>query len=86
MASSIHPEHVTPNMVGTTVFEPGANGRLREKYDDGTEFVIGNVGVWEPRDVLWWGGASWAFRPTPTPSCMCASTRSMTQLSRRASP
>jgi uncharacterized protein YndB with AHSA1/START domain len=46
----------TPGKPGTMVFESGPNGRLVEKYDDGTEFVIGDVRAWEPprRVVVGW--------------------------------
>jgi len=42
----------TPGQVGTMVFESGPSGRLLERYDDGTAFVIGQVRVWEPRRVV----------------------------------
>jgi uncharacterized protein YndB with AHSA1/START domain len=47
---------------GVLSFEPGANGRLIEKYGDGTEFVVGEVRVWEPprRLVVTWRQASFA--------------------------
>jgi uncharacterized protein YndB with AHSA1/START domain len=43
-------------------FEPGANGRLVETYEDGTTFVIGEVRVWDPprRLVVTWRQASFA--------------------------
>ncbi|MDN5743735.1 MAG: SRPBCC domain-containing protein [Nocardioidaceae bacterium] len=46
----------TPGRSGTMVFEPGAEGRLLERYEDGTEFVVGQVRVWDPphRVVLGW--------------------------------
>lgn len=34
--------------VGTLAFVPGPDGRLVERYDDGTEFVIGDVLRWDP--------------------------------------
>lgn len=45
---------------GVMVFEPGPSGRLVERYDDGTEFVIGQVRAWEPprRVVVGWRQAS----------------------------
>lgn len=51
-----------PGRVGTMVFEPGPAGKLLERYDDGTEFVIGRVRVWEPpqRFVLGWRHATFA--------------------------
>jgi uncharacterized protein YndB with AHSA1/START domain len=47
---------------GVLSFEPGANGRLLETYDDGSVFVIGQVSVWEPprRLVVGWRQASFA--------------------------
>jgi uncharacterized protein YndB with AHSA1/START domain len=47
---------------GVLSFEPGANGRLIEKYRDGTEFVVGDVRVWEPprRLVVTWRQGSFA--------------------------
>lgn len=52
----------TPGQVGTMVFECGPSGRLLGRYDDGTEFVIGQVLVWEPprRVVLGWRHATFA--------------------------
>lgn len=52
----------TPGRVGTMVFESGPDGRLLERYDDGTEFVIGRVRLWDPprRVVLGWRQASFA--------------------------
>ncbi|MGH3446947.1 MAG: SRPBCC domain-containing protein, partial [Nocardioidaceae bacterium] len=49
-------------MLGTMVFESGPRGRLVEKYDDGTEFVIGHVRAWDPprRVVVGWRHASFA--------------------------
>lgn len=46
----------TPGRTGTMSLEAGAGGRLIEKYDDGTEFVIGNVRAWDPpwRFVVGW--------------------------------
>ena len=48
---------------GTLAFEPGAGGRLLEKYPQGDPFVIGDVRVWEPphRLVVSWRQAS--FEP-----------------------
>lgn len=44
------------NRTGTLGFEPGAGGRLVERYDDGDTFVVGDVRVWEPphRLVMSW--------------------------------
>ncbi|KXP02410.1 SRPBCC domain-containing protein [Tsukamurella tyrosinosolvens] len=38
----------TRGRTGTMVFETGPSGRLLERYDDGTEFVIGAVRAWDP--------------------------------------
>ena len=47
---------------GVLSFEPGANGRLIEKYGDGTVFVVGDMRVWDPphRLVVTWRHASFA--------------------------
>lgn len=47
---------------GVLSFEPGENGRLIERYGDGTVFVIGNVRVWDPphRLVVSWRHQSFA--------------------------
>jgi uncharacterized protein YndB with AHSA1/START domain len=47
---------------GVLSFEPGANGRLIERYVDGTVFVIGHVRIWDPphRLVLSWRHESFA--------------------------
>ena len=29
-------------------FEPGVGGRLVESYEDGSEFAVGEIAVWEP--------------------------------------
>lgn len=52
----------TPGRTGAMVFETGPAGRLVERYDDGTEFVIGDVRVWEPprRLVVGWRHAGFA--------------------------
>lgn len=41
---------------GVLSFEPGVNGRLIEKYGDGSVFVVGEVRVWDPprRLVVTW--------------------------------
>jgi uncharacterized protein YndB with AHSA1/START domain len=46
----------TRGRTGVLSFEPGANGRLIETYEDGSVFVIGEVRVWEParRLVVAW--------------------------------
>lgn len=38
----------TPGKVGTLVFEPGPDGRLVERYDDGTAFTVGRIRRWDP--------------------------------------
>lgn len=52
----------TPGRAGTIVFETGPDGRLLERYDDGIEFVIGQVLIWEPprRVVVGWRQAAFA--------------------------
>ncbi len=42
----------TPGKAGTLAFEPGPGGRLVERYDDGSLFVIGEISVWEPPSKL----------------------------------
>ena len=41
---------------GVLAFEPGSAGRLVERYEDGTQCVIGEVAAWEPphRLVVSW--------------------------------
>jgi uncharacterized protein YndB with AHSA1/START domain len=39
---------LNPGRRGHLAFEPGADGRLVEHYDDGTTFVVGSVLAWEP--------------------------------------
>lgn len=50
----------TRGRTGHLVFEPGPHGRLVERYDDGTEFLIGAVRHWEPPEglVVAWRQAS----------------------------
>ena len=52
----------TPGRSGRMAFEPGQGGRLVERYDDGTEFEIGRVQVWDPPSelVLSWRTATFA--------------------------
>jgi uncharacterized protein YndB with AHSA1/START domain len=47
---------------GVLSFEPGAKRRLIETYGDGTVFVIGDVGEWDPprRLVVTWRQESFA--------------------------
>ncbi len=47
---------------GTLAFEGGVDGRLVERYDDGTSFTIGRILVWEPphRFAVTWRQASFA--------------------------
>jgi hypothetical protein len=42
----------TPGRSGRMVFEPGPEGRLVERYDDGSEFEIGRVQLWDPPTEL----------------------------------
>jgi hypothetical protein len=39
---------ITPRGDGWLAFEPGAGGRLYTTFDDGGEFEIGRISVWEP--------------------------------------
>ncbi len=47
---------------GVLAFEPAVGGRLTETYADGSVFVIGVIGVWEPprRLVVSWCQASFS--------------------------
>jgi uncharacterized protein YndB with AHSA1/START domain len=47
---------------GTLSFEPGADGRLVERYADGDSFEVGRVRLWDPphRLVMSWRHASFA--------------------------
>jgi uncharacterized protein YndB with AHSA1/START domain len=47
---------------GVLSFDPGANGRLIETYEDGTVFIVGEVRVWDPprRLVVTWREESFA--------------------------
>ena len=56
----------TDDRTGTLAFDPGPDGRLIERYDDGSTFTIGEVLAWEPpsRLVLTWRQAS--FGPEQT--------------------
>ena len=42
----------TPGRSGRLDLEPGPDGRLVERYDDGTSFQIGEVREWQPPDSL----------------------------------
>lgn len=53
----------TPNRVGTLAFDGGPGGRLVERYDDGTQFVIGDVRVWDPPAKLIVGWRQDGFPP-----------------------
>jgi uncharacterized protein YndB with AHSA1/START domain len=43
---------ITPRGDGRLAFEPGAGGRLYTTFDDGEEFEIGRISVWEPGSRL----------------------------------
>ena len=51
---------VGPRGDGTLAFEPGVGGRLFATFNDGGEFEIGRISVWEPgaRLVFAWRQAS----------------------------
>ncbi|NMN99861.1 ATPase [Gordonia sp. TBRC 11910] len=54
----------TPGRTGVLAFEPlGPGGRLVEHYDDGTQFVIGQISVWEPPSRLVVGWRQAGFPP-----------------------
>jgi uncharacterized protein YndB with AHSA1/START domain len=42
----------TVGIHGRLAFEPGHAGRLKETYDDGSEFEIGRITEWQPPDSL----------------------------------
>ncbi len=58
----------TPGQVGTMVFESGPSGRLLERYDDGTAFVIGQVRVWN-RGASFSAGGTPPSQPIRTQNC-----------------
>lgn len=51
---------ITPRGDGRLAFEPGVGGRLYTTLDDGEQFEIGRISVWEPghRLVFAWRQAS----------------------------
>jgi hypothetical protein len=53
---------LTPDGDGRLRFEPGEGGRLVTTLDDGSEFEIGRISVWQPgeRIALSWRQASFA--------------------------
>ncbi|MGH8184322.1 MAG: SRPBCC domain-containing protein [Rhodanobacteraceae bacterium] len=53
---------ITPRGDGRLAFEPGAGGRLYTTFDDGEQFEIGRISVWEPgsRLVFAWRQANFA--------------------------
>lgn len=53
---------ITQSGDGRLAFEPGAGGRLYTMLDDGEEFEIGRISVWEPgsRLVFAWRQATFA--------------------------
>ena len=53
---------ITPQGDGRLEFEPGPQGRLITRFDDGTLFEIGHICAWEPgkRLVFTWRHASFA--------------------------
>ena len=53
---------LTPSGDGRLAFEPGEGGRLFTRLDDGSEFEIGRITVWQPgeRLALGWRQASFA--------------------------
>lgn len=53
---------LTPRGDGRLAFEPGEGGRLVATFEDGTEFEVGRIDVWEPghRLALTWRQATFA--------------------------
>lgn len=53
---------ITPRGDGELAFEPGADGRLVTRLDNGETFEIGRISVWEPgkRLVFAWRQASFS--------------------------
>jgi hypothetical protein len=53
---------ITPRGDGRLAFEPGEGGRLYTTLDDGEQFEIGRISVWDPgrRLVFAWRQASFA--------------------------
>lgn len=53
---------ITPRGDGNLAFEPGVDGRLVTRFDDGETFEIGRISVWEPgkRLVFAWRQASFS--------------------------
>lgn len=51
---------------GRLAFDPGADGRLYTTFDDGSEFEIGRISVWEPgrRLVFAWRQSNFAPEQT----------------------
>lgn len=51
---------ITPRGDGRLAFEPGVGGRLYTTFDDGEQFEIGRISVWEPgrRLVFAWRQAN----------------------------
>jgi uncharacterized protein YndB with AHSA1/START domain len=48
---------------GRLAFEPGPEGRLVERLDDGGAFEIGRIRVWRPPSELVFGWRQESFRP-----------------------
>jgi len=53
---------LTPRGDGRLAFEPGEGGRLVATFEDGAEFEVGRIDVWEPghRLALTWRQATFA--------------------------
>jgi len=53
---------LTPGGDGRLAFEPGEGGRLFTRLDDGSEYEIGRITIWQPgeRLALGWRQASFA--------------------------
>ena len=54
---------VTPHGDGKLVFEPGVGGRLFTTLEDGKEFEIGRISIWEPGKCLAFAWRQASFAP-----------------------
>jgi hypothetical protein len=54
---------ITERGDGRLAFEPGAGGRLYTTFDDGEEFEVGRISVWEPGRRLVFEWRQTSFEP-----------------------